>query len=682
MSEPAGVNFPIAKALLVLSEDDAPDGGSATEAGARIEKAIGAGGWTTPTRVDSPQASNLRALEEMEGRFDGTGAIDPPYPPRLLAYYYRHSSDLRSCIDARRNNIHGGHLLETRIKVDDDAELAEAIYLEWCRLKEDPRTKDDRDVKAFPDWPEQEHIDSTRKTIEREIRMERARAAQFFRQCSRGISFKTLCKETETDLGTFGYAYWEIRRLDEGRGRISRITRPRAWTVRILPIDKDPVEVRSRRLVGVLGWETVVDWERFPRYVQDIPGIGVPRVYFKEFGDPRVLSAQDGQVYNSCSCGEVGVKVEPSECQHPTIHAPTARPLPEGHAPATELYHWNHEDPVSVYGMPIWFGALLAVAISRDATERDYNHLQNNGIPDLFCIFEGADAPDGLERKLRRMMESNTRGVRNAGRVIVLSLPPNPVQGGQQPKFRTEPAAKAAMTVGDLMKVKQENSRIVRRQFRLPDILVGESRDQNRSTSDSALMMAESQVFQPDREEFDDVINIILEDLGIRYLRFRTVGPTVKDPEMRMNMAKAAASVGGMTPEEVHEIACEIFAKEWPALDEAWSKQPTDITRAQISAGARVQATPEAPPEDGSPDAPEGKDVAQGIGQSAKTDGEVRKFIAFRAKVLKALADEQAARFAKAGDLQDRVLDPEDINGLIGGPDSPIMADPGPHLES
>ena len=49
-----------------------------------------------------------------------------------------------------------------------------------------------------------------------------------------------------------------------------------------------------------------------------------------------------------------------------------------------------------------------------------------------------------------------------------------------------------------------------------------DSKDFNRATAESALRFAEDQVFQPERDEFDFLMNRkVLADMGIRFWRFR-----------------------------------------------------------------------------------------------------------------------------------------------------------------
>ena len=57
-------------------------------------------------------------------------------------------------------------------------------------------------------------------------------------------------------------------------------------------------------------------------------------------------------------------------------------------------------------------------------------------------------------------------------------------------------------------------------------MLRGDIRDFNRSTADAALHFAESQVFEPERQEFDFIVNRkLLAEMGIRFWRFVSKSP-------------------------------------------------------------------------------------------------------------------------------------------------------------
>jgi capsid portal protein len=126
--------------------------------------------------------------------------------------------------------------------------------------------------------------------------------------------------------------------------------------------------------------------------------------------------------------------------------------------------------------------------------------------------------------------------------------------------------------------------------FRLPRLLRGESKDFNRSTAESALRFAEDQVFQPERDEFDFLVNRkLLSDMGIRFWRFRSQTPVTRDPERMTEAVKRLVRVGVLTPEEGRVLAGDIFNREFRKIGDSWVKRPITLTLAGIQTGSAAE---------------------------------------------------------------------------------------------
>jgi capsid portal protein len=134
--------------------------------------------------------------------------------------------------------------------------------------------------------------------------------------------------------------------------------------------------------------------------------------------------------------------------------------------------------------------------------------------------------------------------------------------------------------------------------FRVPRLLRGESRDFNRSVADAQLRFAEDQVFQPERDAFDFVMNHkLLADMGIRFWRFLSQTPSTRDPERMTVMVEKLVRVGVLTPEEGRMLSEDIFNREFRKIKEPWIRQPVSFTLAGIQSGSISQD--ESPPVNG-----------------------------------------------------------------------------------
>ena len=80
-------------------------------------------------------------------------------------------------------------------------------------------------------------------------------------------------------------------------------------------------------------------------------------------------------------------------------------------------------------------------------------------------------------------------------------------------------------------------------------------------------MFAEMQVFQPEREEFDFVVNRkVLADMGIRFWRFRSNSPVTRDPAAMAEIVRGLVNANILTPEEGRQLASDVFNREFKKI--------------------------------------------------------------------------------------------------------------------
>jgi hypothetical protein len=100
------------------------------------------------------------------------------------------------------------------------------------------------------------------------------------------------------------------------------------------------------------------------------------------------------------------------------------------------------------------------------------------------------------------------------------------------------------MTDAMFQKYDDNTGQHVREAFRLPPLFVGKAQDYNFATAYTGYMVAEAQVFGPERVEFDNQINTtILRALGAKSYRYRSTPLTLTDVQ---NQLKALGLVGGL----------------------------------------------------------------------------------------------------------------------------------------
>ena len=492
---------------------------------------------------DIAEPSSREAGEE-SAIFQSVGALTPPYDPTTLCLLVEHSNALRQNLDAYAVNIDGfGHRFEPVIDLeaeDADAKVEEALSLERSALRERGQLPIDASVE-----PDEVHVAEQKRELKQRARLERARLESFFEHCCFDSSFIDLRRRTRQDLETTGNAFWEV--LRDGRGRVARLVYVASHTVRLLPLDRDPVEIEDWIPISPLSAERTTTRRRLRRFVQVC---GAEQIYFKSFGDPRCLSKRTG--LSLIADGE--------------------------DEPATELIHFTIHSPRTPYGVPRWVGALLAVLGSRQMEEVNYLYFENKSVPPLALLISGGRLSESSVPRIERFIEENLKGKRNFHKILILEAEAHGREGGHA-KIELHPLTEAQQRDALFQVYDERNIDKVGGAFRLPRLLRGESKDFNRATAESALRFAEEQVFQPERDEFDDLINRkLLTDMGIRLWRFRSQTPVTRDPERMSVMVERLVRVGVLTPDEGRTLAGDIFNRELRKIGDDWTKRPLTLT--------------------------------------------------------------------------------------------------------
>ena len=495
--------------------------------------------------------------EDISSVFAAAGALEPPYDPDALCLLMEHSNSLRQNVDAYATNIDGfGHRFEPAIDFDaDDADerVADTIYLERLAAR-------DRD--ELPDGaalqPSEQEIADRKQELKQLARIERARLESFFDFCCFDHSFVDLRRRTRQDLEVTGNAFWEV--LRDARGDVARLVYVPSYSVRLLPLDREPVEIEDRVRVSPVSFETVSARRRLRRYVQVQ---GADRVYFKSFGDARVISRRTGRVYSDV---EALLRDDPAD------------------GPATELVHFAIHSPRSPYGVPRWVGTLLSVLGSRQMEEVNFLYFENKSVPPLALLVSGGRLSDASVPRIERFIEENLKGKANFHKILILEAEGGSASGDTtRAKIELKPLTDAQQQDALFQVYDERNIDKVGSAFRLPKLLRGESKDFNRATAESALRFAEDQVFQPERDEFDFLMNRqLLADLGIRFWRFRSQTPVTRDPERMTQMVEKLVRVGVLTPEEGRFLAGDIFNREFRKIPDDWTKRPITLTLAGV----------------------------------------------------------------------------------------------------
>jgi PBSX family phage portal protein len=535
---------------------------------------------------DSSTQTNQVTGDDYATTFTTLGAIDPVYDPEMLALLFEHSNSLRQNVDSMAVNVDGfGHRFDPLFDLEAkniDQRIEDAMVSDRQRAL-DETGKDSLDAEI----PAAEEVKAKKVEITRLMRMEKIRLTHFFEFCSPDTSFVTLRRRSRQDLEVTGNAYWEV--LRNRAGQIVQFVYMPSFTMRLLPLDLEPVTLKSRVRVSELSFDDVEYTTRLRRYVQVVEARAV---FFKEFGDPRLVSSHSGVIFRDQAAFE---QAEP------------------GMRAANEVIHFKIHSPRSPYGVPRWIGNLLAVVGSRQAEEVNFTYFENKSVPPLAILVSGGRMSQSSVDRVTSYIETNVKGKRNFHKILVLEA--EAAGGGDardsnasRMKIAIQPLTGAQHNDALFSNYDERNIDKVGQSFRLPRMLRGDIRDFNRSTSESALTFAEMQVFEPERQEFDFIINRkVLSMLSVRFWRFVSLAPVMRDPVAMSEIIKNLMNANVLTPEEARELAGDVFNREFRHIKAPWVTQPPAFT----IAGIPPQGEPDSAVDDPQSNfGPEGGEVA------------------------------------------------------------------------
>jgi PBSX family phage portal protein len=435
-------------------------------------------------------------------------------------------------------------------------------------------------------------------------RREKAALMQLLEYPNDSYTFGELRNRLRRDYETLGFLMMEVVRAKSGK--VVGLNHLPAHTMRRTARDKEPV--RCRVPVPRDNEDTATINKRFCRFIQLV---GDRRVYFKEFGDPRVIDPQTGQVNTSLS-------VEDS---------------------ATEVIYFSRYTPGSPYGLPRWFNQLPAVMGSRQAELTNLDFFKENAIPAMVLLVSGGLVTEESIKAIENSFR-NARGRKSMNRVAIVEVAGDVTTASESgavaaPRVEMKPLQGERQGDALFQTYEANNADKIRSAFRLPPIFLGLSGDYTFATARTSYEIAEGQVFRPERKLFDDMINrMVLATYRPTYWQFRSMPPRLAAREDIIRAVNVFERVGALTPNVAIQMANEFFDLEITPVGEFWGDYPFALIQTlaqtgQLDSDAMGELgklfldpeTPAPPPGSGDPGdkggRPSGVGNGEGTGQGA-----------------------------------------------------------------
>ena len=432
--------------------------------------------------------------------------ISPPVNLRGLRQLVKESSILPQCIRAYRNNIAGFGI---GIRYTEDTEETPEKAAEFQRAKE---------------IIELLNIEQDTKEV-----------------------FENLIEARET----YGIAYLEVIRNLAGEVVQVEFIKDTPSILKTSPLD--PYISTSYYHHG----QQAERKKRFCKYRQDIGG---KTVYFREFGDPRIMDRRSG------------VYLQEGETLELDNQANEIMEFAIGTEP---------------YGEVRWVGQILGVDGSRKAEMLNNNYFENGRHTPLAIIIRNGTLTDESFAKLQQYMNA-IKGASGQHAFLVLETESTTegtaLDADEKPEIELKDLASILQKDELFQDYLDNNRRKVQSAFQLPDLYVGYTTDFNRATAQTAQEVTEEQVFQPQRKSLAGAINNrLLNEYQFKYVECYFLEPDISNPDDLHKLLTVCNNAGGVTPNFAKRIIYEAYGEVSEDYPEEWGDKPLAYQKTQGS---------------------------------------------------------------------------------------------------
>jgi capsid portal protein len=487
---------------------------------------------------------------------------------------YRLTPFLETIIQAYVVNVYGAAFcFKAILNVEDRKDrkkLKEILEYERANgdLDADVEVTDDELQKAV-DW------------YKRRVSREQIFLDAWFRQACTDMTYQVLRIMAGQDRHIHGNFYWEIVRDDTGKPK--HLIHAPAWSIKAKKLSPFFFAKTLVRDTAIGAWREAAQPKRFRSYVQlDRNNCIVAR--YKEFGDPRVMSRTTGKYYDTIDDMN---KEEVKETTDSEGNVHVVYPYA-----ATELLHFKIPYAgSSAYGKPRWSSVYPDLVGMRDLAEHNRRIVTDSEIPNILMMLAGAKVDKESEERVRQQIEERGDGPKGIMILQAYSQQQAPTGPTQHAQVEVVKLRDAMHQDGLGQKYNQGAYKRTHISYRIPRVMLGDDEGINRSAAFGMFRLAEDQVWDPERDEFDDPINEkLLPQLNIRTVRYMTLGRTPKDPELLSKIIVQLADAGVLTPDEGRDLAEQIFNRDFRDLDGLWSRIPRTILNAILQTKNQVTA--------------------------------------------------------------------------------------------
>ncbi len=380
-----------------------------------------------------------------------------------------------------------------------------------------------------------------------EVLKEKKSLDSFFAKVNESESFITVRKNMRKDLETTGNGYFEIIRTTDGNIGVMYHADSRYMRLQKKQSDTQEIKVKMKRD----GKEVVLKvLKRFRRFCMVTNTRKQKYKWFKEYGDPRKMNADTGKYE-----GEEGY---------------TNNNL------ASEILHFKIGN--GSYGIPRWVGNVITAMGLHSSDFVNFDLFENQVVPPLAILVSGGKLTTEAVQDIKNILLQK-KGAENFNKVLILeAMSEGDISDKSNTKIELKEMSTARKEDAMFTNYVDSGEHRIRGSFRLPPLYLGRADSYSKSTADSSKMVAEEQVFVPERQLFDEVINLtIMEELGVRYHSYKSKGPRLVTGEQIVTGFKEFGKLGVFTINEGIRLANRTLGLDITLYKEKWANYPIAI---------------------------------------------------------------------------------------------------------
>lgn len=380
---------------------------------------------------------------------------------------------------------------------------------------------------------------------------EKQELKDYFKRINESESFQSIRRSMRLDYEITGNGYFEVSRSINKE--IACMYHLDAKYIRAGRATEDDYQDVTVHLFRGGKFRPITVKKKFRKYAQYITATNKIK-WFKSYGDPRKMDAIDGKYTDS-------PKEEASELMHFKIGS-------------------------GVYGLPRWIGNVMGILGVRNADYVNYDLFDSQGIPPLVVLVSGGILTTESINTIKELLRQ-AKGYKNFNRILLLEAQ---AEGGiddkTTPKVDMKPMTDAKANDSLFQDYIKETEEKVRTDFRLPPAYLGRAQDYTRSVIEYSRIIVEEQVFETERNRFDEKIeNSIMLEIKPTYWEFKSGGPPLVTGEGLVSGFDSFAEPGILSINQALEVANKALGLDFEEIKETWADTPLSIVNRLLDRG-------------------------------------------------------------------------------------------------